>query len=448
MRQIVLLVVVLLLSACGGSGKSDQNKTLGEVKWEENDLCAVLFIGYSKDFSALAETEGFRAFCEQFPSLQKMTKFTVETEGDEVYYIIPRHRGASVIVHEYKFDIENMEEIVGKELYRGGAEPVLIRCNFSDIHPNTFITVTENDKSVTFNPMSSMGEREGVQFVFLNETDPNVSAPLLPAECEYAGIRATIENGKVFLHFDLDKLQVADFYEVPYPIENRPYLVEGMSGACKGVLIGDVGQDAYPVLACLLEDGGLEIMDIYKAICDYDFRSSGRLREFENVITVVNEVVSYSDEGGGYIALFAVIAEGNKIEINLNPINGAWVYQVEGEHGMERYILTLTKDWKIAFISGYADSEAIETYAGTCRMIRENYDNDKIFVEYEYEMKEVDRFEMTGKAPDPTIRTGRFKMQQIEEILSKGMGITCVEGLMFHPEKRGKEVIFKMRRPE
>ena len=189
-------------------------------------------------------------------------------------------------------------------------------------------------------------------------------------------------------------------------------------------------------------------MDIYQAIRDYDFRSSGRLREFENIVTIVNEAVTYSDEGGGYIALFAVIAEGNKIEINLNPMNGVWVRQVKIDGYNVLYHIAFTKDWKMNFGFGYPESDFIVAHQGTCRMIRENYDNDKITVEYEYAVKEIDRSEMTGEAPDPTIITGTFKMRQITEDLLDGVGVTCLDGLTFYPEKLGKEVIFKKKRPE
>ena len=51
-QPILLLAIALLLAACGGSGKSNQNKVSNEVNWEEGDLCAILFLGYGKDFSA------------------------------------------------------------------------------------------------------------------------------------------------------------------------------------------------------------------------------------------------------------------------------------------------------------------------------------------------------------------------------------------------------------
>ena len=225
-QSVLLLAIALLLAACGGSGKSGKNSESAEVKWQEGDLCAILFLGYGKDFSAIAETDNFKKFCEQYSSLREITKFTTETEGDEVYYIIPRYGDATVTVREYGFDIENMKETIGKELYRGNNSPALIRCNISDIHPNTSVTVTGNGSSVTFNPMSGIGEGE-LQHIgeSLSESLEMTLPALLSTECELEGIRAKIENGKVFLHFDLNKLQVTDFYEVPYELENKPYQI-------------------------------------------------------------------------------------------------------------------------------------------------------------------------------------------------------------------------------
>ena len=443
MKKLILFqIAIVLLTACVG-GKQNQNEDSDNIKWNENDLCAIISLGYGNDFSTFAETDRFKEFCKQFPSLKNMTAFTVEAEGDEIYYIIPRYSDASFIVNEYNFDIETLVETMGKELYRGVGEPILIRCNISDIHPNTAITVTRNDKSVTFSPISGFGEMEGVQLVSLIETYPNVTEPLLTTEYEYAGIRATIEAGRVFLYFNLEELRVTDFYEVPYPLEEGAYPVEGMSGGVyKGVFIGNVGQEIYPVLACLLEDGGVEIMDIYKAIHNHDFRSSERLHGLENIATVVNEMVSYSDEGGGYNALFAVTAEGNKIEIHFNPMSGEWVYQFAGEHGEERYILSLTNDWKISFIGGFTDSEAVFAYLGTCWMVKESDKNERTTVEFGYKLREADRSEMTGSAPDPKVTTGTFRMRQLEYDLLDGVGITCFEGLKFHSGEFKNEAKF------
>ena len=117
MKKITsILAIALLLIACGGSGKS--NASSG-IEWKEGGLCAVLFLGYGKKFATISQTNDFKEFCKRFPALQKATAFTAETEGDEVYYIIPRHSDATVTVHEYKFDIEAMKETIGKELYRG-----------------------------------------------------------------------------------------------------------------------------------------------------------------------------------------------------------------------------------------------------------------------------------------------------------------------------------------
>ena len=213
MKQSVLLAIVLLLASCGGSG--NKNNESDEVKWEEGDLCAVLFLGYGKDFSAISEMSDFTKYCEKFPSLRKITAFTAETEGDEVFYIIPRYDDATVTISEYKIDIENMEETIGKELYRGKNAPVLIRCNFSDIIPNASVTVTGNGSSITFNPAGGV-EAGKVQFMGSGGWSERMEDTLptgLSSECELEGIRAKIENGKVFLHFDLNKLQVTDFYE-------------------------------------------------------------------------------------------------------------------------------------------------------------------------------------------------------------------------------------------
>ena len=443
---VFFLFVTFALTACGGGGStSGKSKAVFDisdgVEWRQNDICAIVFVGYGKDFASVSQTDNYATYNQRFPSMRKMTKFTAEAEGDEIYYIIPRYSDATVFVNEYKIDLEdNMKEIIGKKLYDGDAAPLLIRCNISDLHPNTTVTVTGNGKSVTFNPMSAFGERSDVQFVSPdNEFAGEAVSKGFSAEYSYkgisAGINAKVVNGKVSVTFDREEA-TAIFGEQEFMLEDK-YIVEGMSGACKGIFIGDVGQDFNPVLCCLLEDGGIEVIELYEALRNYDFRTSGRLRGHDNVISVSNEGVHVGE--GGYVTLFTFDAPGNKKEVDFNALlNGTWIHQVKVEEYDVRYIVYLSSDWKITYVCGYVDSDVFEGFLGTCR-ITEETDN---YIIYEYEMKESDRSEMTGVAPDPEVKKGTFKVRKIGEDWFDGINITCLTGLSFHPGGLGKEATF------
>ena len=457
-KIIVLLIIASLLAACGGSGKSNVNDVSDEINWDKKSLCVRVFLGYGKDFSSIAGTEKFKAFSERFPSLKQVTEFTVEAEGDEVYYIIPRHKDATVAVHDYKFDIERMEGTIGKELYSGGNEPILVRCNISDIHQNTSVTVTGNGKSVTFHPASG----EGWIDVLLVDSDgmyqdldpepvenPTDYYPDYFESYEHAGVRAKITGGKVVLHFNRQNLDgVLQNEEVLQALEDRPYIVEGLSGACKGVFIGDVGQDINPVLACLLEDGGVEVLEIGSALLNYDFRTSGRMPGYENIVSITNECafdVIDGDSICSYVTLFATDDKGVKKEIDFcTLIDGKWEYLADTQNGEMCHLLEFTDDWKMSFRSGFPNSEALEFFSGRFWKVEEQQKGDDYIVTYHYEMKEVDRSEMTGIQPDKTIRKGVFKVKA--SYMTDYYDLICTSGLRFYPEKLGTKIRFERKR--
>ena len=447
-RSLVLFFfAAIIFVACGGgsAGKAGGTQAVFEisdgVEWRQNDICAVVFVGYGKDFASVSQIDNYATYNQRFPSLRKTKKFAAETEGDEIYYIIPRYSDATVTINEYKIDLEdNMKEIIGKKLYDGEAAPLLIRCNISDLHPNTTVTVTGGGKSVTFNPVSAFGERNDVQFISTdNESVGEEVNKGFLSECSYkgisAGINAKIVNGKVSVSFDREEA-TSIFGEQEFMLEDN-YIVECKSGKCKGLFIGDVGQDYNPVLCCLMEDGGIEVIELYEALRNYDFRTSGRLRGHDNIVSVSNEGVQVGE--GGYVTLFTFDKSGNKREVDFNALlNGTWIHQVKVEEYDVRYIVYLSSDWKITYVCGYVDSDVFEGFLGICR-ITEETDN---YIIYEYEMKESDRSEMTGEAPDPEVKKGTFKVQRIGEDWFDGINITCLTGLSFHPGGLGKEATF------
>ena len=453
-RQIVLfLLAALALTACGGgsstAGTSNKSQAVHEISdninWEENDIGAIVFIGYGKDFPTISQTDHYEVFRKRFPSLRKTTRFTVETEGDEVFYIIPRFSDATITVKDYVLDLDDgVKEVIDKTLYEGKSTPLLIRCNLSDLHPNITVTITGNGRAETFNPVSSFDawNYNYLQFISLiDESEFETVREGFSLEHVYqgvfAGITAKVINGEVTLSYDHEEAVYA-LSETEVVI-NDTYAIEGLSGVCKGVFIGDVGQDYNPILCCLLEDGGVEVLSLYQALRNYDFSTSGRLHGHNDVISVSNEGVG-GEEGGGYITLFTSDATGNKKEIDFNAfLNGEWIYETHDENGYFRYIIYLSADWKITYIYGLVDSEALEMYMGTCHILEES----ETVIIYEYEMKEPDRAEMTGQAPDPTVKKGTFKAQMITDDWFDGINITCLSGLKFHPGAFGEKALFK-----
>ena len=114
---------------------------------------------------------------------------------------------------------------------------------------------------------------DGAEWDEINESESETIRKGFSSEYNYkgvnAGITAKVINGEVSISFDQD--EAANVFGETAFVLDESYAVEGLSGMCKGVFIGDVGQDYNPVLCCLLEDGGVEVLALYPALRNYGF---------------------------------------------------------------------------------------------------------------------------------------------------------------------------------
>ena len=165
-KNILLLVLVLALtvsiSACGDSGENnpspppvvpDKGTTepdcvmLRQAMIETTDMAAVAYLGYYEgDYEGLDEYLDEYKLAEDHPFIKEIdADHFVESEGGELYCIVPADEDSFVNVYEWIISEENdfMGE-VGNIIYEGGADPFILRCNMSDIMPNTFVEVVDS----------------------------------------------------------------------------------------------------------------------------------------------------------------------------------------------------------------------------------------------------------------------------------------------------------------
>ena len=84
--------------------------------------------------------------------LEKME--IVLDEGDEFYIIVPKSKTAYMEIYEYEVFSEKK---VGDLIYKSRAgNPVLLRCNISDLHPNTIIKLIDGEEYISFSPTVSL----------------------------------------------------------------------------------------------------------------------------------------------------------------------------------------------------------------------------------------------------------------------------------------------------
>ena len=131
------------IESMGRSGKEENLQAIEDAYTE--CLYGITFLGYE---STEGEITPPYAYIDQ-EAFQKME--AVMYEGDEYYLIVPKNEDVKVEIFTY----DAMDPIggIGDYLYQSETGvPIIIRCNVSDLYPNTVIRFEQGDKSVSYSP--------------------------------------------------------------------------------------------------------------------------------------------------------------------------------------------------------------------------------------------------------------------------------------------------------
>ena len=126
---------------------------------QSGSVVAVAFIGYVDSESSEVDLRAYVAGSEtgkEYPSLSRAPLYMAE--GQELYAIIPPNDKGTIIVYpsmmtedgEYADDRSNPLH-VGEP-----GEPLLLRCNLSEIYSNVLIAATDGGGAILFRPSLSM----------------------------------------------------------------------------------------------------------------------------------------------------------------------------------------------------------------------------------------------------------------------------------------------------
>ena len=138
------------------------------------------------------------------------------------------------------------------------------------------------------------------------------------------GITVEMKDGEVFINYDIEKLQNQFGSDIlKKNITDKRYKIKGLVGKCVALFVGDMGQDIYPVLVMLLDDGRVQKIDLFGT---FQHEEDTLLLQCGQPIEGLKDIVSFTNEGAGeyenegqkcfsYIAIFAIDKEGNKHEI-------------------------------------------------------------------------------------------------------------------------------------
>ena len=113
--------------------------------FDDTHLGAAAFIGYSQqevDIDAVLNVL-------DLPVSKEDITF-IDGGGDEWYLILPRYHGTTVTV--YTVDLDGNGVAVEDELLVETMNPVLIRCNASDIMPSVSVSMRYGDQQFIFLP--------------------------------------------------------------------------------------------------------------------------------------------------------------------------------------------------------------------------------------------------------------------------------------------------------
>lgn len=142
-------------SAVVSQKKPDSKKAI-----EQNNVIAVKFMGYFKDYARLKSSNNYIKASKVFPEIASREDFSVKTDGEEVYLIIAKFDSAKVSINELTFDmlLNGQDESDGKVLFEGEANtPYLIKCNVSDTHSDINIHVEYgNGEIINYSPRLSL----------------------------------------------------------------------------------------------------------------------------------------------------------------------------------------------------------------------------------------------------------------------------------------------------
>lgn len=367
MRRIVsLLAICAALVPCGNTGGKSTGDEFQSINWRDNDAAAVICVGMYTNESDLRDSGLLDRYSKSY-GLENLE--TVQTKGDEWYIVIPRHSKATVKVNAVEID-ENCNLHKSMLLAERDGRPFLLRCNVLDLYCNVAISIEGKDGKplVDYSPMISL--KDGKAFVRLSR-----------------GIDECPEG---------------------------EYEIEDLSGKCRGVFIGNIGQDINPIVCLAMENGGLEIFSLFSATQTGRFDSSGPLDGFKDIEAFKDSTVVDTVDGefaGAYVTIFALDKNGDAKEIELNPIaitELSFLQNHDDGRAIEHKIV-LTHDWKITYSTAWFEGDPIEEYRGHVRLLKYDYDN--IVLEQSYAFSEHLSYDQDMMAASEKVSlTGTFRM--------------------------------------
>lgn len=288
----------------------------------QNELASIAFLGHYDNFGMLRESASYAALCRQYPQLESIAGFDVETGGEQTYLLIPKDKNASVAVNEYTFDMFLLDdESNAQVLYRSEeGSPILLHCNKADNISDVHIYVTSGRRTIDFQPQIDLNSGDLVPMNGVLDISPKGVFPLAEKHVELPtiqwqsmGISVLLKGGRVSVYYDAES--VNNWIPEGVCAMNGWVGLKGINGTVKDILVADMGKERKPAIAMLMVDGSVRLFDLLGSLHGDPGNQyvSAPLEGVRDIVRLSSQ--SADGKARDYMAIFAFDAKGNQFEL-------------------------------------------------------------------------------------------------------------------------------------
>ena len=116
------------------------------ISWDSDHLFGISFLGYHQDLNQFLKSAAFNDFTKKYPAAAN--SIPVDMGGDEIFCVIPRKVDLSTAVCSYN----DRTGEYGPFIYEGIGRPILLKCNISDLYPNSAVWVSRGEFAIEYYP--------------------------------------------------------------------------------------------------------------------------------------------------------------------------------------------------------------------------------------------------------------------------------------------------------
>lgn len=312
----------------------------------------VNFLGHYDSYGMLKESSAYATLCQQFPQLNDISRYLVDTGGKEVFLIVPHDKDADIVIREATVPNESSLGPT-KELYHSDSmQPFLISCNDSHSFCDVTIRATtygEKDDIVTeFMPLAPDTQ---VKTLDMNQFTMG-DKPL--------GISVMLKNGRVAAYYDKQTVN-AWLYEYKCATDGWVSL-QGINGIVKDIYVADIGQDTNPVLGMLMSDGTVRMYRLFDGIKG-EYYVSAQLPDMKDIVGFTD--VAKDNEERDYVTFFAVDSKGKQYEMETFFPCGNIDYDVAGDYPYSHCTISLGNSGNMKFVATPVNGQPAVVRSGT-----------------------------------------------------------------------------------